>query len=232
MTLREHLVEARRRLLIVIYAVAVLAVVAYFLYPLFLAWLRRPYCEVAPHDCRFLVTSPLDPLTLRVEMSLVGGLVMSAPLGLWELWRFITPGLKAHERRYALPFVATSILFFLGGAGLAYGVFPRALSWLRSVGGSALTSYYSPTEYLSLLVLMMIIFGITFEFPVLLVALELAGVLSPATLLRRWRYSVIAIVVVSGLITPSSDPFSMFALMIPLVIFYFLAIAVGRLAGR
>jgi sec-independent protein translocase protein TatC len=232
MTLKEHLIEARRRLLFVIYAVAALSVVSYFLYPLFMTWLRRPYCEVAPHDCRFLVTSPLDPLTLRVKMSLAGGLVMSAPLGLWELWRFVTPGLKAHERRYALPFVLASLLFFVGGALLAYGVFPRALGWLRSVGGSALTSYYSPTEYLSLLVVMMVIFGVTFEFPVVLVALELAGVLKPATLLRRWRYSVIGIVFVSALVTPSSDPFSMFAMMVPLVVFYFLAIAVGRLAGK
>jgi sec-independent protein translocase protein TatC len=100
------------------------------------------------------------------------------------------------------------------------------------VGGTALTSYYSPTEYLSLLVVMMVIFGVTFEFPVVLVALELAGVLKPATLLRRWRYSVIGIVFVSALVTPSSDPFSMFAMMVPLVVFYFLAIAVGRLAGK
>jgi len=103
---------------------------------------------------------------------------------------------------------------------------------LVSIGGHSLTNYYNPNQYLTLFLLMMLLFGLTFEFPVVLVALELARVVSPAQLLRSWRYSVIAIVVFSGVITPSSDPFSMFALMVPLVVFYFMAIGLGKMLHR
>jgi sec-independent protein translocase protein TatC len=151
---------------------------------------------------------------------------------LWHAWRFVTPGLKARERRYALPFVLGSLLFFFGGVVVAYVVFRRTIEFLVTIGGNSLTTYYNPNQYLTLFLLMMLLFGITFEFPVVLVALELARVVSPAQLLRSWRYSVIAIVIFSGLITPSSDPFSMFALMLPLVLFYFLAIALGKLLHR
>lgn len=232
MTLREHLVEARRRIIWSMWTTVVVAVVAYFFYPPLLKFLQHPYCAVTPHHCTFLVTNPLDGLTLRIKISLAGGLLGSSPVWLWHLWRFITPGLKARERRYAIPFVGATMLFFLGGVTLAYLVFARALAFLQSVGGNSLTTYYSPNEYLTLLLLMMVIFGLTFEFPVILVALELAGLVTPAALLRRWRYAVIGIVVVSGVITPSSDPFSMFAMMLPLIVFYFAAIGLGKLMGK
>jgi len=154
------------------------------------------------------------------------------PILLWETWRFITPGLKARERRYALPFVLSSLLFFCGGVLLAYFIFQRAIAWLESIGGHTLIYEYNPNQYLSLFVLMMVIFGLTFEFPVVLVALELAGLVSPKTLLRGWRYALISITVFSAVITPSSDPFSMLALAIPLAVFYFMAIGVGKLLKK
>jgi sec-independent protein translocase protein TatC len=232
MTLSQHFAEARRRFLICLAITTVLAIVSFVIYPSLLKLLQHPYCQVDPKHCNFLVTNPLDGLTLRVKISLFGGLLFGAPFWLWHVWRFVTPGLKARERRYALPFVLGSLLFFFGGVVVAYLVFKKTIQFLVAIGGSSLTSYYNPNQYLTLFLLMMLLFGLTFEFPVVLVALELARVVSPAQLLRSWRYSVIAIVVFSGVITPSSDPFSMFALMVPLVAFYFMAIGLGKLLHR
>ena len=232
MTLAQHFGEARNRFLICLAISTVLAVASFVFYPQLLKVLQRPYCQADPHHCHFLVTNPLDGITLRVKISFFGGLLFGGPFWLWHAWRFVTPGLKARERRYALPFVLGSVVFFSAGVVVAYLVFKKTIQFLVAIGGNSLTTYYNPNQYLTLFVLMMLLFGLTFEFPVVLVALELARVLTPAQLLRHWRYSTIAIVVFSGAITPSSDPFSMFALMIPLVVFYFLAIGIGKLLGR
>jgi sec-independent protein translocase protein TatC len=178
------------------------------------------------------VTNPLDGLTLRIKIGFFGGFLVSSPILFWEAWRFITPGLKAKERKYALPFVGSSILFFCGGVTVAYFIFGRAIQFLESIGGHSLVTEYNPNQYLGLFVLMMFIFGLTFEFPVVLVALELAGLVTPAQLLRTWRYALIGITVFSAVVTPSSDPFSMLALAIPLTVFYFLAIGIGKLLHR
>ena len=178
------------------------------------------------------MTSPLDGLSLRVKIALFGGLVLASPVILFQIWRFVTPGLKATERRYAIPFVLSAFVLFLLGAATAYITLPHALGWLKSVGGPNLQAIYDPIPYLGLILLMMTIFGLTFEFPVVLVSLELARVVTPARLLQSWRWAVIIIVVVAAVFTPSSDPFSMFALAIPLVFFYFLSIGIGKLLGR
>src|SRR5579875_3178188 len=187
MSLGEHLAELRRRLVVAVVAFVLLACVAAFFYNWEFALLRHPYCAIhQPGACRFYVTAPLDALSLRVKLAAFGGLVLASPVMLWELWRFITPGLRPTEKRYAIPFV----------------------------------------------LLLMVLFGLTFEFPVVLVALQLARVVTPRALLRHWRWAVIGITVASAVFTPSSDPFSMIALAVPLVAFYFGAIGVGKLLGR
>lgn len=232
MTLTEHLAELRRRLIVALAAFVVAACVAAALYNWMLSVLQHPYCQVSPHDCRFYVTGPLDPLSLRVEMAAFGGLVLASPVVLWELWRFVTPGLRRNEKRYAVPFVLCSVVLFLAGCATAYVVFPHALHFLKAVGGSHLVQLLSPNSYLSLIMWMMVLFGLAFEFPVVLVALELVRVVTPAQLLRWWRWSVIGITAAAAVFTPSSDPFSMLALAVPLVAFYFLAIGIGKLLGR
>jgi sec-independent protein translocase protein TatC len=249
MTLGEHLGELRRRVIIMVIAYVIAATIAVFLYEPILHFLLRPLCNVdattghhtsagnsfivtSNGTCNLFVTSPLDGLTLRVKIALFGGLVLASPIILFQVWRFVTPGLKASERRYAIPFVVSSFVLFLLGAATAYLVLPHALSWLKSVGGPNLQAIYDPIPYLGLILLMMTIFGLTFEFPVVLVSLELARVVTPARLLKSWRWAVIIIVVVAAVFTPSSDPFSMLALAVPLVFFYFISIAIGKLFGR
>ena len=128
--------------------------------------------------------------------------------------------------------VAVSILFFASGVAVAYFSFGHAIKFLQAIGGSSLLTEYNPNQYLTLFLLMMFIFGITFEFPVVLVALQMAGIVKPQQLLHAWRYALIAITVASALITPSGDPLSMLALALPLTAFYFLAIGVGKLMRK
>jgi sec-independent protein translocase protein TatC len=233
MTLTEHLAELRRRLIVSVLAFVVAAGFSVFFYDWMLNILREPYCRATPKYCHtFYVTAPLDPLSLRVEVAAFGGLILASPIVLWQIWRFVTPGLKAKERRYAIPFVLSSVVLFLFGCFTAYTVFPHALAWLLNIGGTRIHPLLSPTEYLSLIMWLMVIFGLAFEFPVILVALELARVLKSAQLLRWWRWSVIGIWGAAAVFTPSSDPFSMLALAVPLTAFYFAAIGIGKLLGR
>ena len=232
MTLAEHLAEARHRFLVSTIAVVVLGVGSFLIYPQILHLLQQPYCRAVPRHCAFYVTNPLDGLTLRIKISFFGGLLFASPVLFWQVWRFITPGLKAKERRYAIPFVVASIAFFLTGVVLAYFSFGHALAFLQSIGGRSLTSIYNPNQYLSLFLLMMFIFGVTFEFPVVLVAIELAGLVTPNQLLKSWRYALIGITIAAAVFTPSGDPLSMMALAIPLTAFYFMSIGVGKLFNK
>jgi len=232
MTLAEHLGELRRRLVISAIAFVIAGTFAAIFYNQMLHWLQRPYCQINPRNCFLYVTSPLDGLSLRVKMAAFGGLVLASPVILFQVWRFITPGLRTREKQYAIPFVLAAVVLFVAGCAVAYLTLPHALGFLKAVGGEQLKLIYNPISYLGLVLVMMLLFGLTFEFPVVLVALQLVRVVTPAQLLHFWRYSVIGITLVAAIFTPSSDPFSMLALALPLVVFYFLAIGIGKLLGR
>ncbi|HLN40840.1 MAG TPA: twin-arginine translocase subunit TatC [Acidimicrobiales bacterium] len=233
MTLGEHLGELRRRVVVCVLAFAAAATVAFIVYPHILHFLQEPYCRVAGRRrCQLYVTGPLDGLSLRIKLATYGGLFLGSPVILWELWRFITPGLHRNEKRYAIPFVVASIVLFSVGAVLAFVTFPHALGFLQNIGGPTLKQIYDPNKYLGLIVALMTVFGLTFEFPVILVSLELVGVVSPAKLSSWRRWAIVLIVVFAAVITPSGDPFSMLALAVPLYLFYEVSIALGKLLRR
>lgn len=232
LTLTQHLTELRRRILVCFGSFLVASVVGFFLYEPLLRFLRHPYCLASSGNCDLYVNGPLDGLSVRVQIACFAGLILSSPVLLLEIWQFITPGLKPKERRYAIPFVFVSLLLFLLGAAIAYVSLEHALSWLGAIGGASLKPIYNPKQYLSLVMWMMVIFGSAFEFPIILVALELLRVVTWRQLLHSWRWAVIGITLVAAIFTPSSDPFSMLMLMVPLVVFYFLAIGIGWLFKR
>ncbi|HLI14831.1 MAG TPA: twin-arginine translocase subunit TatC [Acidimicrobiales bacterium] len=235
MTLVEHLGELRRRLVVCLVAFVVAAVAAYVLYPDILRILEQPYCA-AKHahgaGCALLVTGPLEGFGVRLNVTGYGGLFLASPVILFQLWRFVTPGLRANEKRYAIPFVLATLLLFAFGAYVAWLTFPHALGFLIAVSGPGIMQLFSASRYLQLVLALMAIFGLAFEFPVVLVALQLAGVLTPARLGRWRRVAIVVIVVVAAIATPSSDPFSMLAMAVPMYLFYELSILVGRLLGR
>jgi len=201
------------------------------LYNHILKLLIAPYRDVT-HRRSLLITDPLEGFATRLKISAYGGMFLASPVVLWELWRFITPGLHKREKRYAVPFILSSILLFLLGGAVAMLTFRPALRFLVGVGGSNLTTFFTPSKYLSLVVLMIVAFGIAFEFPIVLVFLELAGVL-PSARLRKWRRpAIVVIVTVAAVITPSQDPYSLFAMAIPMYVFYEAAIIIGRVLKK
>ncbi|MGI8776874.1 MAG: twin-arginine translocase subunit TatC [Acidimicrobiales bacterium] len=231
MSLVEHLTELRRRLIICAVALAVGGTIAFILYNRILSVLIGPYTDIT-HKKRLLITDPLEGFATRLKIAGWGGLFLASPVVLWQLWRFITPGLHKREKRYAVPFIIASIVLFLMGAGVAMLTFRPALKFLIGVGGPDLDPIFTPSKYLSLITLMILAFGIAFEFPILLVFLELAGVV-PSQRLRKWRRpAIVVIVTVAAVITPSQDPYSLFAMAIPMYVFYEAAIVVGRLLKK
>src|ERR1700722_15742018 len=232
MTLFEHLAELRRRIITCAIAFAVAAILGYVEYNRVLSFLRHPLCRVQPHNCNLYVTGPLEGFGVHLDVAGYIGLVLASPVILFQLWRFVTPGLKASEKRYAIPFVFATLALFAAGVTIAWLTFPHALGFLRSASGSGIQEILSPQKYLNLVLALMALFGLTFEFPVVLVGLELAGVISTRQLRRFRRGAIIIIVIASGVLPPSSDPFSMLAMAIPMLIFYELSIIIGRLMKR
>ena len=238
MTLFEHLSELRRRLIVCIVWFAGGAIATYVLYAPVLGAIRRPYCNalVSLHErsggCFFYITAPLEGFTTRLNVAAYGGLVLGIPVIVYELWQFVTPGLKANERKYALPFVGATVVLFAAGGAVAYLIYPHALQFLIGSSGPHVRAILSPATYFSLLIALILIFGIAFEFPVVLVALVLAGVITTRGLRSFRRWAILLIVIFAAVVTPSSDPFSMLALAIPMLVFYEAAILAGRLLRR
>ena len=231
MPLVEHLAELRRRLIVSVVAIAVGGIVAFVLYNRILEFLIGPYTDITGKKT-LLITDPLEGFTTRLKIAAFGGLALASPVVLWELWRFITPGLHRREKRYAIPFIVASIALFVLGGVVAMVTFPQALRFLIAVGGGSLEAFFTPGKYINLILLMIVAFGVAFEFPILLVFLQLANVLTSRRL-RRWRRpAIVVIVAVAAVITPSQDPYSLFAMAIPMYLFYEASILVGRLLKR
>ncbi len=231
MPLVAHLTELRHRLIVSVIALVVGGIVGYVLYNHILNVLISPYREVTG-KAQFVFFDPLEAFATRLKVSAWSGMFLASPVVLWQIWRFITPGLHKKEKRYAIPFIVASILLFLLGAAVAMLTFKPALRFLIGVGGANLTPLFSASKYLSLVMLMIVAFGVAFEFPILLVFLELAGVV-PSRKLRQWRRpAIVIIVIVAAVITPSQDPYSLFAMAIPMYIFYEASILIGRLLKK
>ena len=237
-SLWDHLAELRARLIWSVLAVLAGAVVGLFFYDWMLErFFLPPYCNVLEAQgidkpCTLVIIEPLDGFRTRIRVSLYVGLVLAMPVILWHLWRFVTPALDRREKRYAIPFVLSALLLFACGAALAYSTFERALDFLISFGGDSIDPMFSPGAYLGLITYMMVAFGVGFEFPILLVFLQIAGVVQPAQLHRLRRYAIVGIVALAAIITPSGDPISLAALSVPMYVFFELSILVGRFLTR
>jgi sec-independent protein translocase protein TatC len=241
MTVVEHLEELRHRIVICVIVVALAAVAGWFLYPPFLNLLRDPYCtyvnhlpadQVPPAGCRLVANGPLDPMLQKLKIVLFLGLFLALPVVLYQLWAFIVPGLTPREKKYSVPFVAASTLLFAFGAAFAIFTLPKALGFLLGFAGAGVTPLINFTDYVGFVVLVILAFGLSFEFPILLVFLVLVGVLSSRKL-RAWRrWAILGIAIFAAVITPSSDPYSMLAMMIPMVLFYEASIIIARLMKK
>lgn len=239
MTLVEHLRELRRRIFIAALSIIVGSIVAFVFHGQMLDILTRPYCrlparyhEFGPH-CTLVVNGVLDAFTVTLKLSIYGGIIASSPIWLYQLWGFITPGLYRHERRWALGFVAASVGLFALGGTFAWLTLTRGLRFLLGFAtGHGLAALLQFDSYLSFVVAMVLVFAVSFELPLAVVMLNLAGVLSFQRLKRWTRGIVFAIFVFAGVATPSQDPITMLALAVPMTALYGIAMLVAFLHDR
>ena len=238
MPVMEHLRELRSRIIRCLLAVAGGMLLLLAFYDPVKNFLTEPYvslCRQRPDfgcDGSLYALGPLDGFTARLRISTYGGFVLALPVVLWQIWRFVVPALETREKRYAVPFILSTVVLFATGGFLAYWTLDKALEFLISWAGQDVNQAFQVTRYVQLVVLMMLAFGIGFLSPVLIVFLQLVGAVRPATLLAKWRYAIVTIFVVAAVITPSGDPISLLALSVPMCVLYALAVLIGWLLVR
>lgn len=237
MTLVQHLDELRRRLIISAIAVAVGSVAGFVFYRPILDFLQEPYREAVeslPNTITedLIVTTPTEPFLAFLKIGLFTGLMLALPVILYQVWRFITPGLTVRERRLAIPFVLSSLVLFAGGTVFAFAILPRGLAFLFSFGGDSLVPLLTIDRYLSFLFFLILAFGLSFELPLVLLFLTGIRVITSAQL-RRWRrYAALGTVIFAAVATPTQDPYTMLLMWVPLYLLYEGAILVARLFKR
>lgn len=238
MPLMEHLRELRSRIIKCCLAVAAGTALLLVFYSWFKGVLTQPYVDICASDpslgCDGSLYSlgPLDGFSARLRISTWGGVVLSLPVVMWQIWRFIVPALEAREKKYAVPFIASSSVLFAAGCWLGYWTLDKALEFLISWAGTDITEAYRINDYVTLVTLMMLAFGVGFLSPVLIVFLQLVGAVSPRTLVRQWRFAVMGIFVLAAVITPSGDPVTLLALAVPLTLLYGVAVTIGWIVVR
>jgi sec-independent protein translocase protein TatC len=241
MTLVEHLEELRSRLFICLIALGLASIVGWFLYGPVLHLLQNPYCETIdalpkssrpPAGCDFVFTGVLEPIIIKLKVVVFLGLFIALPIVLWELWAFVMPALTKRERRIGVAFVSSSVVLFAFGAIVAYLALPHGLGFLLGFAGPSFVPLLTGDRFLGFVMLLAVAFGISFEFPIVLIFLAMVGVVSSRQL-RRWRRgAIVFIAIFAAVITPSQDPYTMLAMMVPMLLFYEAAIIVTRLIGR
>lgn len=240
MTLFEHLRELRYRLVVAALAIIVGMIVSAFFYPQLLDILKYPYNigveqqqAKDPDATNLLVnTNITSPLTLALKVSMVSGMVLTAPVWLYQLWAFIVPGLLAKEKKWALLFIGCATPLFLAGVALGYYIMPKGIAVLLGFTQSGITNLQDINVFLSFLLRVMVVFGIAFLIPLIVLMLNFLGVIKARQLAKARVYVIFATFVFGAVATPSTDPFSMLALAIPMSLLFLVAEVIAHIHDR
>ncbi len=230
MTVVEHLQELRRVLIVSLIAWALGTAVASVFNHALVSILEYPLVGVLHKQNHLIskpiITSPTELVTIPVKVAVVGGLILALPVVLWQLWTFVSPGLRPVERRFALPFILSALILFAAGSCLAYFLMPLWLNLLTSIVGNNAIFFPDLNQYLSFLVLVIVAFGVTFELPIVIVLLGLLGIVNSSWLRRRRKLVWVVLIIGAELVTPGVDPVTPLFLAIPLVGLFELSILV------
>lgn len=248
MPLAEHLRELRNRLAKAMLAIVVVTAVAAFFYNDIVNIITKPVLDSVgcgqtfeqlakssdkTHQCaQITINGLLTPFTLALKVSLMAGVVLASPVWLYQLWAFVAPGLHRHERKYAYAFVGTGVPLFLGGAYFAYRVLPTTAKVLIGFTPKDVNNLLPLDDLLDLVTRMVLVFGLSFELPLLLIMLNLTGVLTGRRMLGWWRAMIMGITVFAAVATPSTDPLTMLALAGPIWVLYFAAVVFSLVNDR
>ena len=242
MTLIAHLRELRTRVAIGLLFVLLGTAVCFWWYDHGLgAFIRAPYCAVpsdqraltgSGSDCDLLVTDVFSGALIRLKIAFIAGIVISAPFWLYQIWRFVTPGLKSNEKKYGITFVAASSALFGLGAVLAYYSLKAGLTLLIGLAGENVAVALTAQDYLGFVVSVLLAFGVSFEVPLVAVALNLVGVLSYAALRKSRRWIFFLTIVFAAFITPTQDPFTMLLMALPMCVLFEVAIQIARVVDK
>jgi sec-independent protein translocase protein TatC len=230
MPLIEHLREFRKRVVRSSIAICFGAIIGWFFYNEIITKLAEPVCDLkaaqasGANNCGALyINGVLGPLNLQIKVAILTGVILMAPVWLYQLWAFIAPALHRREKRYSVLFLVAATPFFAAGAYLGYSILPIAVRVLFGFTPDALNNLVKFDDYLDFVMRAILLFGIAFELPVFLVTFNLIGFLSGAAILKPWRIWIFAITLFVAGFTPSADPLSMILLALPLIGFYLLA---------
>jgi sec-independent protein translocase protein TatC len=230
MPLLEHMREFRKRVVRSASAISLASIIGWFFYNEIITKLAEPVCDLAAaqrtnsNTCGSLyINGVLGPLNLQIKVALLTGVILSAPIWLYQLWAFIAPALHRKEKRNSIFFFVAATPFFAAGTYLGYSILPVAIKVLFGFTPESLTNLVKFDDYLDFVMRAILLFGIAFELPVFLVTFNLIGFLSGVAILRPWRIWVFCIVLFVAGFTPSADPLSMILLAVPLILLYLLS---------
>lgn len=233
MPLFDHLKELRKVLLISAYAIAFGTIVGWGLSDYAYRFLAEPIVGI--NEVSFITTTPMEPIFVKLKISLVVGLLVALPIIVWQIWSFILPALKKNERKYLYLIVPSSIALFVGGAAFSfYLVLPVGLKFLLFAGGTAVESipFVTKTSYLNFILTFVLSFGVVFQLPVVLLLLIRLGYLSPQTLAKNRKWAFFAIIVLAVIISPTPDLLTQFLMAGPMYLLYEMSIWLGYIVDR
>lgn len=230
----DHLEELRQRLFWVAGAIILGVIVAFFLLSKLdiIRLLERPILPYL-HGRNLIYTHPGTSFSILLNASLVLGIILAAPVIVGQLWAFMSPALYPHEKRVVIPVLVGMVLLFLAGIALAYFVvLPLTLGFLMGIESSALTPLISATEYFDFAIAMCLASGLIFEVPIAVLMLTALGLITPKFLSKYRRHAIVVCLIAAAFITPGGDPYSLFALAIPLYLLYELSVVISIFAFR
>lgn len=233
MSFLEHLDELRKRLIYVVYSLLVGCVIAFIFISKIFDFIMRPLQQMLPDGGTLIYTSGAEPFMLYVKIGFLAGIFISSPLILWQLWKFIAPGLYSHEKKFAIPFVMMSTIFFVAGGLFAhYIAFPWTWKFFISWGTDYMKFMPKIDEAFSLYTKMILGFGVIFEMPTLVLFLARMGVVTARMLARYFKYAFLAIFVIAAVISPGTDMVSQLMMAAPMVLLYIFSIGVAWAFGK